>query len=133
MAIGDRMKKTASIFLIIIILFNLTACTTVSVQKDSIKTSEENREIQTNSKNKSSNNEKCVKNVYGLGLLMIGSAVAGAMIGYRIWPHEDMIMIVSVVGGIGLGIFLGSFFSFCFGFICEPFSSSSNAKEESKK
>ncbi len=121
---------TITLFLIIIFIFNITACSSASIHKnnENINVSEkETVEISKIDSNKKLNykDKECFRNTYGFILLTIGSAVAGGMIGYSIWPHEDMIMIGSTIAGIGVGYFLGSFLSYCFGFVCEPFSQSS--------
>jgi len=104
------------------IIFNLAACSSVAINENNAA---KNEIINVEQKQ----NKDC-ENRLGFTTLTVGLAIVGGMTGYRIWPHEDMIMILTTLGGIYVGFFSGWFLSYHFNFICEPYpKSTQNSKE----
>jgi len=114
-------RKIISFFLLMCIIFNLAACSSVAIN--------ENNTAKNEISNVEQKQNKDCENKLGFATLTFGLAIVGGMIGYRIWPHEDIIMIITTLAGIDVGFYSGWFLSYLFNFTCEPYPKSTQNKK----
>ena len=94
------MRKVISLFLAVILLFNILGCSTIGIRS----------EKQLTKKQKYTEKEEFIMGIGGL--FVIGGMILGGYVGNNLYPGKDMIKVLNITFGVFAGglIFAGGWY-----------------------